>query len=354
MVNLLVAVGFAGRAYIGWALTASVVGCLAACSAAGPAPFRLQPASSTWITFEGMCDASGAVALSAERFAIADDEDNVLRIYNTKAGGAPIGSYDVSAALELFPKPRKSPNKSPKPPEELDIEAATRIGSTAYWLTSHGRNSKAKSKPARLHFFATTLDDTKGLLQVKHQPYSGLLEALNADARFKPFALDKAAELAPKTPGGLNIEGMTARAGGGVWIGLRNPLINGRALIFSLNNPEAVVQGAAPEFGDPMLLDLAGRGIRALSSWRGHYLLVAGVINGDAASQLYRWDDKTNAVTPLYTFDVGQFNPEAFHTPEDSNTILIISDDGTREIDGMECKDLPDNNRKRFRAWSFQ
>ena len=83
------------------------------------------------VTFRGMCDASGAVPLSQNRFAIADDEDNALRIYDAEMGGQPLAIYDLSADIGLYPRPSKKPGKPPKAPPELDIEggdAAQRHG----------------------------------------------------------------------------------------------------------------------------------------------------------------------------------------------------------------------------------
>jgi hypothetical protein len=40
------------------------------------------------VVFEGTCDASGAVPLDARRFAVADDENNVIRIYDAERGGS--------------------------------------------------------------------------------------------------------------------------------------------------------------------------------------------------------------------------------------------------------------------------
>src|SRR5690606_42113497 len=47
--------------------------------------------------FYGMCDASAAVTLSDQLFAVADAEDTVLRIYNVDTGGEPLASFDLSA-----------------------------------------------------------------------------------------------------------------------------------------------------------------------------------------------------------------------------------------------------------------
>ena len=40
------------------------------------------------IYFQGMCDASAAVALDNESFAVANDEDNPIRVFTAQKGGA--------------------------------------------------------------------------------------------------------------------------------------------------------------------------------------------------------------------------------------------------------------------------
>jgi hypothetical protein len=45
-------------------------------------------------------------------------------------------------------------------------------------------------------------------------------------------------------------------------------------------------------------------------------------------------------------------NPEALVSLDASGRVLVLSDDGTLEIDGKPCKRLKDPARKRFRgAW---
>lgn len=308
------------------------------------------------LTFTGMCDASGAVPLDDHLFAVADDEDNVLRVYDADRGGSPLGAADVSARLSLPVKGKNpfKPKKKPKPVKwpETDIEAATRIGDLAFWITSHGRNSKGKEKPERQRLFATTLPDGSSdlLLSVHGQAYERLLPDLFEDPRFRPFGLDRAAELAPKDEGGLNIEGMTARTEGGVFIGFRNPVPEGRALLFTLLNPEQVIEGQRAQLGDPIRLDLRGLGVRSLSSWRGRYLIAAGHYSDGARSRLYSWDGKAD-LKPL-DVDFPNFNPEGFFTPEGRDSILVLSDDGTQPVGDTECKSVRDPAQKRFRgAW---
>src|SRR5690606_18992126 len=168
--------------------------------------------------FEGACDASGAVPLDKHRFVVADDEDNVLRVYHADRGGPPLARIDLSPKLALR-KQKKA---------ESDIEGATRVGDVAYFITSHGRTRKGKRDPDRFLFFATELPRSGSEVHVRGEPYRQLIEAMIADPRFAPFELERAAERAPKQPGGLNIEGLTAAPDGSLWIGFRGPVREGR------------------------------------------------------------------------------------------------------------------------------
>ncbi len=287
-----------------------------------------------------MCDASGAVPLGDSTFLVADDEDNVLRVYDSSVGGEPLTSIDLSDALGLPKKKKGAP--------EIDIEAATRVGHHAFFITSHGRNSSGKAKPERLRFFATTTPGN-GKPELVGRPYESLLTDLLAEPRLARFGLAAAAELAPKAPGGLNIEGMTARVEGGVWLGFRNPLPEGRALLVPLLNPEALLEGGPARFGDPVLLELGGLGVRGLSSWRGRYVIAAGPFDSGPVGRLFTWSGAGSA-TAVSGVDVKGYNPEAFFSPEGGQRVLMLSDDGAAQIDGKECKRLDEPSRKHFRG----
>lgn len=314
---------------------------------------KVASASMEPVIFRGMCDASGAVPLSTNRFVIADDEDNVLRVYDVNTGGEPLAVYDISEGLDLHPQPRKKPGKPPKAPPELDIEGATKYKGLAYWITSHGRSSSGKYRAERLNFFATTLGEAEAPMEVVGKVSEELLADLIADPRMQPFNLAEAAEKAPKEQGGLNIEGLTERKEGGVWIGFRNPQPQNKALMVPLLNPEEVIDGKSARFGDPLLLDLNGRGIRALSWWRGRYLIAAGSYAGDEPSALYTWDGiKPPRLVHLRNADIT--NPEAFFTPENREEIMFFNDQGTRLVDGVECKKLKDSSQKTFTGVWFR
>lgn len=316
---------------------------------------RAQPATDV-VTFTGMCDASGAVPVGPHQFVVADDEDNILRVYDATRGGPPLHALDVSMDLPL----RKTPGpkrvvradgalKKPKRAPESDLEAATRLEGHAYWLTSHGRNSSGKMHPARFILFATTIPRPGEPAGVLGRPYTGLLEDLIAAEALRPFDLGAAAARAPKEVGGFNVEGLTAMPDGkGMYIGFRNPIPKGRALLVPLENPREVMAGARARLGAPVLLDLGGQGIRSLSWWRGQYLIAAGHHAEGGISRLFTWDGR--GVPRALNIDLRGFNVEAFFTPEERDRILVFSDDGGADIGGTPCKELKDVSQKRFRG----
>jgi hypothetical protein len=327
--------------------------------AAAPAP----------VVFRGMCDASAAVPLDANTFAVVDDEDNILRIYDVNRGGLPLRSIDLSPGLPLRSKkakpedPLKAARKAARHPDknqgskkapELDLEAGTALGDIAFWLTSHGRNRKGKKQNARYLLFGTTLPRPGQSLGLVGQPYPTLLEDLLIAEALQPFDLASASERPPKDEGGLNIEGLTAMPGDeAMYIGFRNPVPQGKALLVPLLNPRDVLFGQRARLGDPVLLDLGGQGIRALSWWHNRYLIIAGAYVEGGTSHLYTWTGKDPA-TPVPGIDLSGFNPEAFFTPENRDDIVLFSDDGSVQIDGTRCKDLEDPAQKRFRSLSIR
>ena len=320
--------------------TVLLSGALGAVSPGSPAP---SAASRRVVTFEGACDASGAVELEAGRFLVGDDEDNVLRVYDGHIGGPPVKTTDVSSALGLPSGGRRAP--------EADIEAATSVPPLAFWLTSHGRRSSGKQDANRFRFFATRTAPDGTTVQLEGQPYTRLLEDLLEAPHLARFGLAAAAERAPKQEGAFNIEGMTVMEDGRSFlIGLRNPLIEGQALAVTLLNPEGMVKGEKARLGPARLLDLGGQGIRSMTRWRGRYLIIGGSPSGNAGSRLFVWDGTDARPTPVAEADFTGLNPEAFVSYEDQDALLVLSDDGTRPIDGVECKRLREPGRKRFRG----
>jgi hypothetical protein len=296
------------------------------------------------VVFSGMCDASAAAAVDALRFIVADDEDNVLRVYS-RSGGEALSEIDVSEFLG---------NQGKKKSKEADLEAAAQIGSHVFWISSHGRNSKGKDAPERQRLFATkvAVKGTKVEITPVGQPYQLLLSELARHESLQGYDLAAAAQLAPKAPGGLNIEGLAATPDGHLLIGFRSPVRDGKALVVPLLNPLKVVTGHAAKFGKPVELDLHGLGIRSIERVGTRYIIIAGAM-GDAQepARLFWWDGQSQPqVVPGIT--LGGLNPEgiAFHTDDGNGECFILSDDGTRDVAGMDCKDLKDPTLKHFRG----
>ena len=56
------------------------------------------------LVFRGASDASEAVAIGEDMFIVADDENNVLRVYRTDEAGMPVFSCDLTEFLDIDPE----------------------------------------------------------------------------------------------------------------------------------------------------------------------------------------------------------------------------------------------------------
>jgi hypothetical protein len=284
----------------------------------------------------GLCDASAAVSLSSDTFVAASDENNTLRIYRD-GQKQPLSEAALSNFLEL---------ETEHP--EADIEGAARIDDTVFWICSHGANTEGHKRPNRRRLFATKLkSDNSGIKLVPDgSPYKHLVRDLKNDARLVDFKLGDAAELPPEKPGGLNIEGLSATPEGDLLIGFRNPIPQGKALLIPLKNPHKIMDGHDANLGQPVLLDLGGRGIRSIDylPLQHLYLIVAGAIDDQQNFALFQWSGVASDQPKIVKgpkFDM--LHPEALfldrgHDPQ----VHFLSDDGQVKIGttSMECKDL--------------
>jgi Protein of unknown function (DUF3616) len=335
-----------------------------------------------YIVYHGMSDASAAVALRNGSFVVADDENNVLRVYKTNRTSQPISSFDLTSFIvadQNYP--------------EADIEGATIVGDRIYGITSHGRNRNGKMRQNRYRFFATSVrmvNDSVKLTSVGI-PCSTLIHEmikseitqhlqLDSVTRFDAKKLKKKEreKLAPKKKG-LNIEGLCATPDGKtLYIGFRNPQFSDRAtsgkraIIVPLHNPQQVIEkGKLPIFGSPILWSLDGLGIRSMeySHFHKSYFIIAGPRNGASDFALYRWSGKKEKQPVLikkFPADQNNFTPEALIVFENSGRLLVLSDDGSVVIDISEASDclegkmledgkclnkhLSDQNKKYFRG----
>lgn len=347
------------------------------------------------LVYRGMSDASAAVSIGEDIFLVADDENNVLRLYKSKtagqgealhqikpAFGGPESCFDITDFLDVEPEY-----------PEADIEGATTIGDRIYWITSHGRNKDGKLRPNRYRFFATTISVEGGKFRIVPfgKPCKTLIHSLVKSQTGRNLGLDKATRFDEKNPTkkqfenlapkekGLNIEGLCASANGKIiYIGFRNPLVFDKlkgersAIVLPLNNPQEVIEkGQTPIFGEPLLWDLAGQGVRSMeySPFHKTYFVIAGHSDESAGFALYNWSGEKNTPPILVQQLISKqsdFSPEALVVFKNSNKILLLSDDGTLPIKvsgASDClqgellpdgycpnKSLTDPNKKYFRG----
>ena len=309
----------------------------------------------TVFVFQGMSDASAAVALSRNMFIVADDENNVLRVYKVDGNSAPVFSYDLTSFLGIAAEH-----------PEADIEGATMVGERIYWITSHGRNNEGKMRPNRYRFFATSVKvkDQHINIEPAGTPCRTLVHELIRTESMRKLDLQRAtqfsatnlkgkerAKLAPKKQG-LNIEGLCASPDGRtIYIGFRNPrprnVATGReqSLVVALNNPSQVIEKAeAPIFSEPILWDLGDLGIRGMeySHFYEAYFIVAGPHDEQLRFALYRWSGKKDTppilVRELDT-DQSKFAPEALVAFDNSSSFWLLSDDGSLSIDVSDASE---------------
>jgi len=302
------------------------------------------------LTYYGASDASAAVSVSEDTFVVADDENNVLRFYKTNQAGLPVFSYDLTEFLDIEPEH-----------PEADIEGATMVGDRIYWITSHGRNRDGKIRPNRYRFFATKLAVQNQDITIRPvgTPCKTFIHRLIKTPAVRDLGLDRATrfdainlkKLAPKKEG-LNIEGLCASPDGKImYIGFRNPRPVNRktgfaeALLIPLNNAKQVIEGSQkPIFGEPILWDLKGCGIRSMEYSHFHkaYFIIAGPHNEESIFALYRWSgEKGTPPSLVQQIDTDKYNlnPEALVTFKNSAGFLILSDDGSLIIDVSDASE---------------
>ncbi len=78
-------------------------------------------------------------------------------------------------------------------------------------------------------------------------------------------------------------------------------------------------------------------------------MIAAGHYSDQGSGRLFWWDGKADSAQQV-PVDLLDFNVEALFTPEDRDDILLLSDDGNRQVDGVPCKELKNARTKRFRG----
>jgi hypothetical protein len=239
----------------------------------------------------GASDASAAIDVGSGYMVVGDDESNLLRLYRNDISGNPVKTWDFTAQLGN---------------SAMDLEGAARTGNTIYWIGSLGNNATGDIRQARWTLFTTTVTGSGAATDLTLANFTTRLRpdliawdqanghGLGAD--FLGFAAGAAQGVAPKEIFGFNVEGLELSPNGATaYIGFRAPLLpqanRTKALVVPVTNIAQVVTGTQATFGEPMLWDLGGLGIRDIRrNASGKYLIIAGYYDTGGDSDLYTWD----------------------------------------------------------------
>lgn len=272
--------------------------------------------------YKGICEASAGAFIDRVHFVVASDETNKLQIYQ-RGKAEPIGAGIDMEGFTSFDK--------------SDLEAAAAIGDRVYWISSHSFNSQGEDKPKRKVFFATRI------VQVDGKP------TLESVGKLVKSLRDPLAKAAGVNPAEMNVEALAATPEGGLLIGLRAPLRNGKALVVPFKNPKAVVDepNTAPEFGEAVPVKLVDRGFRSMETLEsGKYAIIAGPVSDSAEGfALFRWSGPGTDPVKVDGADLTGIKPEAAMAVPGQNLLQLLSDDG--DI----CSDEDDpTSKRRFRS----
>ncbi|MET7679642.1 hypothetical protein [Streptomyces sp. NPDC005423] len=313
--------------------------------------------------FTGSSDASAAVDAGGGYALVADDESNVLRLYDRSASGAPVKTWDFSSRIGAD--------------KEIDIEGAARVGSTIYWTGSLGNNKDGEYKAARNTVFTTTVTGSGAATDLSFGgAYGKLRDDLvawdKANGNRYGFAAGTADGEIPKEIDGFNVEGLEFAPGSTTtaYLGFRAPLTpavtGGKALLVPVTNIDQVVAGkASASFGTPVELDLGGLSVRDLrKNAANQYLIVAGSWAADDNSDpyaLYSWTGNA-ADRPVQLRSLPTSDPGAWEAVVDVPDLTVpgaraqlITDDGAADLygDGTDAKDLTHPEWQKSRATWF-
>ena len=73
-------------------------------------------------------------------------------------------------------------------------------------------------------------------------------------------------------------------------------------------------------------------------------------------SSLFLWDGESTEIEKIESLTFADFNPEAIAAFPDKKggQILLLSDDGTKDVDGSACKTISDPSQRSFRSFLYR
>jgi hypothetical protein len=304
-------------------------------------------------TLPGVYEPSAIQQLPDGRFVVVeDDSTQPLSVITIDAEGrvssAPLVMDAVKRELSLFDQiglalgvPAKDAQQGEMAElgelgelDDLEGVAVDRAG-VIYAITSHSRNKDGEVRAAREKLIRFRIE---GERVVDAGVATGVKRALTAA---HPVLAAAASIRDVKADGGLNIEGLTMSSDQrALLLGFRGPLLNGRAIIACLHEPETLFEaGAEARIAASLItLDLDGNGIRGMAfiPLLNGYLVIAGpMARAQVQFELWFWSgdahDRARRVTVagLPGFEHAEGITAA--VIDGQPRIVIVSDDGKRE-----------------------
>ncbi len=202
-----------------------------------------------------------------------------------------------------------------------------------YAITSHSLTKKGKSQPSRNQLLRFKV---KGNSVTDITVYQELRDVLQQADALKEAILQASGEHIDFNE--LNVEGLAYNTSRGTLkLGLRAPKAAEKSIILIIENPTQVfTENVAPVFGEPILLNLQGGGIRALSydAILGAFLIVNEVEDevGFKTSQLWTWsghrDDEPIPINLPNIINLNNVESIDSIIINNEPRLLLMSDDG--------------------------
>lgn len=250
--------------------------------------------------FQNIYEPSAVQPLADGRLLVVEDES--ARAFSVLKINADNTLSEDAAATETL---RQSLRGELSDLESLTVDAQGRF----YAATSHSElkaNQGGGRRAQRERIVRFAISNNR-IQDMRDGP--NLKEALQKSAAVQQAVQGQAG--GPVDFSRMNLEGMAYNPKSKqLLLGLREPQVNGKSLIVTVKNPDALFdRGAAPEFGEVFALDLKGSGVRSLMyhAASNTYLIANETYKTDTdkpSSQLWLWDGRTQSA------------PRKVHLPE--------------------------------------
>ena len=275
----------------------------------------------------GIYEPSAIQQLPDGRFLVVEDEkEHPLSLVTLSADGTVKTAALTAGLFQRFSSFWKL--------DDLEALTADRAG-FIYGITSHSRDGDGDEKGAREKLVRFRVEGDR-VVDPK------VVDELKPALKTRHAVLAAAAQVRDvKTGGGLNVEGLEISPDQKkLLIGFRSPLLDGQALVASIENPSGIFESDEAPRIEAVLekLDLGGHGIRALSYVHalGAYLVVGGPVSRRRAEfDLWLWIGQHG--TPARRVTVPGLrgleraegvSPAVINGAE---RVIIVSDDGDRK-----------------------